>query len=482
MEQWRSLRVIGVGLVLAAFVVGALAAWTWGKSGSAWHAHRTQAEMAGRTLYTSLQNRTPPPDGVRLIPLSEVDQRLAAQGKFNRLTSAPTAARVTLVPLLPDPQNPITGQAFTMAIVSPDLTYRLAELTIRDGQTAAETTGLVLRQVASYCSDPLILARMGEADWVLVEGSAVWGCKAAPKDRRLFAALSAIVVLSALVTIAMNTPNDFSRFAELLHRRRRIGGPDSYETRGPQELQEIVEAVNGYLQAEREQLEKRAAVLSGVSHDLGTPATRLRLRTALISDAQLRGKLEADIDSMTGMIESVLTYTRAEMNIEAPRKLSLTSLINAVVSDYQDTGRDVTLVQPQDKVVQGGSSVFASRAGQGVLAGARDVVIIGRPISLGRAMTNLIDNALKYGRRASVELSTSAQEVTIKVTDNGSQTTAADVEALLSPFKRGDNIKSIDGYGLGLTIVSTIAVMHGGALRFEDTGSGLRAILAIPRV
>ena len=70
-------------------------------------------------------------------------------------------------------------------------------------------------------------------------------------------------------------------------------------------------AVNSYLENEREQLSKRAIVLSGVSHDLGTPATRLRLRAALIKERDLCEKLEADIDSMTEMIESVLTYTRA---------------------------------------------------------------------------------------------------------------------------------------------------------------------------
>ncbi len=85
---------------------------------------------------------------------------------------------------------------------------------------------------------------------------------------------------------------------------------------GPQELQEVFAAESGYFEAARGQIENRGAVLSGVSHDLGIPGTRLRQRTALISEAELRKKLKAEIDAMTGLIESVLTYTWAEMNAE----------------------------------------------------------------------------------------------------------------------------------------------------------------------
>lgn len=479
--QLRSLRFIGTTLVILAFIAGLWVAWTWVQSGAKWKAHLAAANAAGVTLYYALQNGTAPPEGVRVSEMAEVDQRLALQGKFQRLLAAPVGARVTNVPVLPDSENRITGKALNLTILSPDLVYKLADLPLRDGQTAAETTGWLFQQLAFYCSDPLVVAQMGSKPWVQIDGRAVWGCDAAPRDMRLWAVVAALLAIGALTTIAMNGSTEFTRFADQLRSRRRIGGPNRYTIQGPQELQDIVAAVNSYLEAEREQLENRAVVLSGVSHDLGTPATRLRLRAALIADQELRGKLEADIDSMTGMIDSVLTYTRAEMNVEAPRKLSLTSLIEAIVSDYEDTGRDVTLVQSRDMVVQGGSSVFMSRAGQGVLSGERDIVISGRPVSLQRAMTNLIDNALKYGRRATVELRTSADEVTIIVTDNGGQTTAADIQALLAPFKRGNNIQAVDGYGLGLTIVSTIAAMHGGTLRFEDASPGLRALLAIPR-
>jgi len=123
----------------------------------------------------------------------------------------------------------------------------------------------------------------------------VWGCEASPADRRLLAAFLAAVAMGIMVTMALNLSSDKNR--------RRVGGPTRYDATGPQELREIVTAVNSYLEVERDQLASRAAVLSGVSHDLGTPATRLRLRAALIPDTDLRQKFENDIDTMTAIIE-----------------------------------------------------------------------------------------------------------------------------------------------------------------------------------
>lgn len=476
-----SLRLVGMGLVLLAFVAGAVSAWVWSRSDARWQQHRTAAYSAGVALYSTLQTGTSAPTGISITLLPDADQKIASQGDFLRLSFAPQVVRPTLVPILPDPSNTRVADVLTLVILSPDIVYPIAPLQQRESQTAAETTGEVLRLLASYCSDPTVLARVGVGPWLRVDGGAIWNCAAAPADLRLWAGLGAVVALAVLVTVLLNTTAHFTSFASRLRSRRRLDGPSSYDTDGPQELQEIVTAVNSHLEMERAQLAARASVLSGVSHDLGTPATRLRLRTALIEDDELRGKLEHDIDSMTGMIESVLTYTRAEMNAEEPRKISLQSLIEAIVADYEDTGKSVTLRPPEDVVLQGAQSVFMSRRGSSVISGDTDVVISARPISLERAICNLIDNALKYGRRATVGLEADASSVTITVEDEGSANTARDIELLMAPFKRGDNTATTDGYGLGLTIVDTIANLHGGSLSFEDKPAGIAARLTIAR-
>ena len=314
-----------------------------------------------------------------------------------------------------------------------------------------------------------------------MDRASVWGCDAAPPDYRLIAVVSAVIIFGILITVALNLSSDFDLFAKQLRNRRRVGGPHSYDVQGPKELKNIVAAVNRYLETERAQIESRAAAPRIPGMPVCRSPWRSRLRAALITDVELREKLEADIDSMTGMIESVLTYTRSEMSTEASRKLSLTALIDAVVADYQDTGRAVEFQQATDVVMLGGSSVFMSKQGKSTIAGNRETIVTGRPIALGRALTNLIDNALKYGRRATVSLETDASTATIVVKDEGSESSAKEIEALMAPFKRGNNTATIDGNGLGLTIVATIANLHGGTLSFEDTSVGVAARFLIQR-
>lgn len=461
--------------MLAAFGASAL----WFGSSLAWRAHLTRAHDAGFVIYEALRTGTAPGLGIDVAVLTPEEVTLAEAGGFDLMAGAPRPAYVTHVSLKG------ADAGIQIGVVSDVLQYPVSDIgadaVAGAPVLAAAQLADLTRLFATYCSDPILFARYGTQDWTRVDGRAVWGCDVAPRDWRLPAALMAIVALAAIVTHIGNTTGAFEVFAQALRSRRRLGGPETYETSGPEELREIVEAVNGYLGAERAQLANRAVVLSSVSHDLGTPATRLRLRAALIEDAALRHKLEADIDSMTAIIDSVLTYTRAEMSVETPRQMSLYSLIESIVADYQDVGKSVSLRPPEDVIVQGGGSVFMSRRGHGVLSADRQVVVTARPVALERALTNLIDNALKYGRRADVWLETDADQVTIVVEDEGSESSAAQIRALLAPFTRGENTGYVDGHGLGLTIVDTIATLHGGALTFEDVAGGVRARFSIQR-
>ncbi|MCR9110573.1 MAG: ATP-binding protein [Rhodobacteraceae bacterium] len=467
----RSLAWLWVALaMLSASIATAL----WLRSSHSWSNHLSDAKTAGLLAYEALRTGLDTHPDLHITPLSPADAMLAEAGKFERISGMPQPAYVTVLSL----QNNEGG--LRLAAVSDVLQYPVADIPADVVPSASAQLASLTRLFATYCSTPILIARYDNGAWQQVDGSAIWGCDAVPRDLRLLAVLVGLVAVAALFTLIGNTTQTFGAFAQAF-RNRRFGGPESYETRGPRELREIVDALNAFLETERKQLANRAAVLSSVSHDLGTPATRLRLRTALIQDEELRRKLESDIDAMTGIIESALTYTRAEMNAEAPRKLSLDSLVEAIVSDYQDVGEPVTLVPPRDVVVQGGRSLFMSRRGQSVVTTGRQVIISGRPVALKRAITNLIDNALKYGRSASVVIETDARTATIVVEDEGSDTLAKDVEALIGPFERGDNTAFVEGHGLGLSIVVTIAALHNGALTFENSATGLQAKLRIQR-
>lgn len=465
---------LAVFWVVSALATGILSATLWFKSSLAWSDHLTSAQNAGLLTFEALRTGRDMVPGVKISLLSDTDAALAEAGKFERITGAPQPAYVTVLSL----QGADSG--LRIGAVSDVLQYPVADIQATQAPSASTQLSALTRLFATYCSDPVLIARYDDGPWQRVDGNDIWGCDAAPRDLRLLSVLLALVAAGALVTHIGNTTQAFEAFAQAF-RNRRFGGPDSYEATGPSELQDIVSSLNSFLEAERQQLANRAAVLSSVSHDLGTPATRLRLRTALIQDETLRKKLDGDIDSMTGIIESALTYTRTEMNAEAPRKLSLNSLVETIVSDYQDVGEAVTFSPPKDVVIQGGRSLFMSRQGHSVLAAGRQVIISGRPVALERAITNLIDNALKYGRSATVSIESDAETATVIVEDEGSETSAESVEALIGPFRRGENTSYINGHGLGLSIVSTIAALHNGGLSFKDTTNGLSARLTVRR-
>jgi len=468
--------------VLVAFATGLLSAGLWFHSERSWQAHLNRSELAGVLLYNSLLYHAPLPRGVTLGVLRSPESETAAvQGGQPVPPDVRGAVFSTNVSILDRPQPGGVGEDLRLVILSDNMRYAVSDLVAGQDSSPAAKLGKVTQLLARYCSRPRVFARIGAGQWRLVTGDAVWSCDAAPNDLRLPAVILALVALMLLLSQSAGIAARFESFARTLRQDRRFGAPDNYSSDGPAELRDIVDAVNGHLEKARTQLSKRAAVLSGVSHDLGTPATRLRLRAALISDQELRGKLEADIDSMTGMIESVLTYTRSEMSVEEPRQISLQALVEAVVADYQDLGRPVDLAAASMAPIQGGASLFSARAAQVNLTETRRILVTARPILLERALCNLIDNALKYGRRAHVSLEANSEMAVIEVEDEGSELDVAEIERVLAPFRRGANTGAIDGFGLGLTIVATVAEQHGGSLHYEMGQRGLRAQLEICR-
>ena len=122
-----------------------------------------------------------------------------------------------------------------------------------------------------------------------------------------------------------------------------------------------------------------------------------------------------------------------------------------------------------------------SRQKQNELDSGSPLLVEGRPLALRRAIGNLIDNALKYGRNATIRLEADANDVRILVEDEGGAVLVDDLEDLTRPFKRGANAQSSKGFGMGLTIVSSIALEHGGDLTFGPGRAGTVAQLRIPR-
>ncbi|MCI5038961.1 MAG: ATP-binding protein [Donghicola eburneus] len=477
----NSLKSASIGFVLFAFVTGCLSTGMWLRSANDWRQHLFVAHHRGHVLFDHLLFGEPLPDDLQTTSLSPRDAALADQGKFERMSDIPRPALVTRLSIGDSSFALRADTSLKIVSISPKIRYPLSELDLSDGRSSRNTLAAFMNLMARYCSEAVLLVKVADKEWMRVEGKGVWHCSASPVDRRLLAILLALVSVVSVLSLAANMANRFTDFAKILSDRQTVDRTKQIQMTGPAELRAIIAAVNAYREEERKHLSERAIIMSGVSHDLGTPATRLRLRAATIEDLELRRKFEADIEQMTGIIESVLTYTRAELSTEAPRKLSLTSLVEAIVADYEDMDSPVKLEPIQNIVFEEGRSIFMSRQKQNELDSGSPLLVEGRPLALRRAIGNLIDNALKYGRNATIRLEADANDARILVEDEGGAVLADDLEDLTRPFKRGANAQSSKGFGMGLTIVSSIALEHGGDLTFGPGRAGTVAQLRIPR-
>jgi two-component system osmolarity sensor histidine kinase EnvZ len=207
----------------------------------------------------------------------------------------------------------------------------------------------------------------------------------------------------------------------------------------------------------------RTIMLSGISHDLRTPLTRLRLGLALIEDAEVPALLR-DVDEMERMLESFLDHARGEAGDEAG-PVDLTGLLERIVADARRGGQQVTLLPPE---------------------GADPGPVLLRPLALRRAVDNLIGNALRHGTRAEVGVEFADRMILISVEDDGPGIPAGRREEAMRPFARLDPARNQNrggGVGLGLAIVADAARVHGGSLRLTEGTrlGGLRADLVLPR-
>lgn len=218
------------------------------------------------------------------------------------------------------------------------------------------------------------------------------------------------------------------------------------------------------------QNEQRKMMLSGISHDLRTPLTRLRLGLSMMSpdlppdDDDLRA-MDADIAEMSRMVDAFLDYARDEAQESPAQPTPVADFVDAVVADAQRAGQRVTL-----------------RALDGDAAGRATF----RPDMLRRALENLIGNAARYGTRAEMDATLGPRSLRIGVEDDGPGIPDDSLDAAMRPFTRLDPARgrnSGGGAGLGLAIAADVARAHGGQLRLGRGHrlGGLRAEIVIPR-
>jgi signal transduction histidine kinase len=217
--------------------------------------------------------------------------------------------------------------------------------------------------------------------------------------------------------------------------------------RGPEEIRSVAKAFNRMRERITTLIDDRTKMLAAISHDLRTPITRMRLRSEFIEDDIHRHRMLSDLDQMRSMLESVLSFLRNDRKLEAMTLTDIASTLQLVTDQFTDMGHKV------------------------VYDGPEHAMATVRPDDLHRSVTNLVENAVRFGAVATIRLTVSPDMVTIEVEDDGPGISDARKDVMLEPFVRGDDARNMDetaGFGLGLSIARAIVLAHGGKLSLND--------------
>ena len=232
---------------------------------------------------------------------------------------------------------------------------------------------------------------------------------------------------------------------------------------GASEIRQATAAFNAMQARIRDHIRQRTQMLAAITHDLQTPLTRLRLRLEKVGNPELRDKLIDDLSQTQAIVREGLDLARSIDSTEALQPLALDSLLDSVCSDAIEAGQTATL------------------------QGKTGVSIMARPMALRRCLTNLVDNAFKYGHAAYISAQREAVNgvagVCIIIRDKGPGIPSDQLQKVFEPFYRLETSRSrqTGGTGLGFTIARNIAEQHGGSITLANSEQGgLEAVLFLP--
>ena len=229
--------------------------------------------------------------------------------------------------------------------------------------------------------------------------------------------------------------------------------------KGPKEVREAAQSFNLMQQRIQRFVEERMQLVAAISHDLRTPLTRLRLRVDGLPDSEQQ-KAIRDIEEMRSMIQSTLAFIRDDAAKEQSTKIDLASLLSSICDETSDAFGPAEFQGP-DKCI-------------------RDC----KPMALKRALTNLIENAVKYGKQANVILSCTNDIAQIIISDQGNGIPETEFENVFLPFYRIEKSRNrkTGGVGLGMSVARTIIQGHGGKISLcnQTPQQGLCITIELP--
>jgi signal transduction histidine kinase len=289
-----------------------------------------------------------------------------------------------------------------------------------------------------------------------------------PGERRLLRSLllQALFTYAVLIgAVALVLRRITRPLAALRGRMERFAGTrdgsEPLAIEGPEDIRRLIVAHNALEARIATLLDEKDVMLGAIGHDLKTPLAALRVRIESVEDDAERGRMAATIEDINRSLDDILSLARVGRPSDPLEPTELGALAAAVVEEYEDQGKPVTIAD-----------------------GPR-IVLPARATWLRRLLRNLIDNALRYGMRARVSLAREDGSAVLRIEDDGPGIPEADIARMLEPFTRleASRNSATGGAGLGLTLARAVAEQHGGALRLANRpGGGLVASVSLPLV
>jgi len=283
--------------------------------------------------------------------------------------------------------------------------------------------------------------------------------KIAPSSARIFALWITLPGLLLILIAIVFLKNQTRPIVNLAKAAEKFGKGEFVKEFRPSGAREIRQAAYEFDKMRKRitiHLNQRSEMLSGISHDLRTPLTRLKLQLAFLKQQDLAKKMGDDIEEMERMLNEYLEFSRHQKN-EETEMLNLNDIIKDIVKKYEDREINVRLEE--------------------------NLEINIRPNSIKRCLTNLIDNGLSYGKKVEILTKKTISNIIILVEDDGPGIPEKEYQNVMKPFYRIDKSRGLNklGVGLGLSIANDIIRSHGGSISLEKSAlSGLRVKISLP--
>ena len=311
---------------------------------------------------------------------------------------------------------------------------------------------------AEGATTPLIQVRLTDGTWLRFQSlmpTRVFSLSPLLMFNWALLLLAALVVSVIAAQLVIRPLKRLSNAADTL--ARDLNAPP-LDDKGPSEVRAAAAAFNRMHERLATYLNSRTRMLMAMSHDMKTPLTRLRLRSELLDEGEISGRIKSDLAEMESLVMSTLEYMRGSENREPLVQVEARALVSAICHDHPDWADKVT--------VEEGAAI----------------VIKARPALLRRALNNLIDNAVRYGERAEVSVSTANSELTIRIRDHGQGVPPQHLEEVFKPFFRVEDSRNraTGGTGLGLAIAKEIVEAQGGRVVLANLADGLEVKVILP--